>query len=108
MSFAPGWRGTNTIMQEHEQRITGGQRINLNGNVMATVKAKFMCQSVTEFQSGDKEVKFSAVYKDGTENGDYAKYTPSAELRMVINKETRAVDYFKPGGQYYLTFEAAE
>jgi hypothetical protein len=75
---------------------------------MSTVRAKFICHSVTEFTSGDKEVKFGAVYKDGTENADYAKYTPNAELRMTISKDTKAVDYFKPGAQYYLMFEAAE
>ena len=73
-----------------------------------SVKAKFICVSVTEFQSGDKEVKFGAVYKDGSENADYSKYTPNADLRMTISKETKAADYFKPGGQYYLTFESAE
>lgn len=72
------------------------------------VKAKLICSSVTEFYNGDKEVKFTAVYKDGTENADYAKFTPSAELRMSIAKETKAAEYFNPGGQYYLTFEEAD
>lgn len=73
-----------------------------------SVKAKFVCLSVTEFTGGDKEVKLNAVYKDGTENADYSMYTPSADLRMTISNQTKAIEYFKPGGQYYLTFEAAE
>lgn len=79
-----------------------------NLNIMAQVKAKFICLSVTEHHGGDKEAKLSAVYNDGTENADYAKYTPNAQLSITISKETKAVDYFKPGKQYYLTFDEAE
>lgn len=75
---------------------------------MAQVKGKFKCQSVTEFSFGDKEATLVAVYNDGTENADYAKATPSATLKIMISKETKAVDYFKPGKQYSLVFDETE
>jgi hypothetical protein len=78
-----------------------------------TVKAKFSCEHIqdTHFNGGhvQRQVQFRAVYgKDGTENGDYSKYTPFGELKMNIDKETAAYDAFQPGKEYYLTFEAAE
>lgn len=38
MSFAPGWRGTNTIMQEFEQQINRGTAGKPNEKIMADIK----------------------------------------------------------------------
>lgn len=71
-----------------------------------SVKAKFTCSSVIPFE-GYKVVNFHAVYSDKGENADYSKYTPSANLSMVISDETKAADFFKQGENFYLTFEKA-
>lgn len=74
---------------------------------MKRVKAKFRCQSVTDF-GHQKQVAMGAVYGKEGENADFSKATPYAELKMNIDSETPAADFFKPQGEYYLTFEEVE
>lgn len=75
------------------------------------IKAKFRCDSVTDTtHAGDykqRKVNFNAVYGTKGENADYAKATPSGQLQMVIDPETVAYDFFKPGKEYYLVMEEA-
>lgn len=73
---------------------------------MKTVKAKFQCSSVTLYE-GVKETRLYAVCSDKGENKDFTEYTPSGELRIMINKDTPASEFFIPGKDYYLTFEEA-
>ena len=73
---------------------------------MNKVKAKFRCNSVTDF-GGQKQALMSAVYSQTGENADFAKATPSGELKMSIDAEVPASNFFAPGKEYYLTFEAA-
>lgn len=75
---------------------------------MEKVIAKFECNSVIdnpEYKS--KTVSFHAVYGNGLENKSFSKYTPAANLSMVISYDTQAVDFFKQGKQYYLDFTEA-
>lgn len=74
---------------------------------MSTVKAKFKCESVTDFGTA-KEVKLSPVINGSDENKQFSKYTPSGNLSMRIDNETDASEYFQPGQEYYLTFDKAE
>lgn len=78
---------------------------------MITVKAKFRCNSVVDTNYGNggqqRTVKFSAAYGAHGENADYSKATPSGDLSMVIDKDTKAHEAFVPGNYYYLTFEEA-
>ena len=67
------------------------------------VRAKFMCNAVTEYVSG-KEVQLMAVQNGSEENKSFATYTPSASLKMSISPETEAVNYFIVGREYYLDF----
>lgn len=73
---------------------------------MATVKAKFRCNSVTDF-GGYKRAKLSAVYSQAGENADYAKATPNGDLEIGIDQSTPAINYFQPGKEYYLVFDDA-
>jgi len=66
------------------------------------VKAKFKCLSITEFEN-QKEVALFAAYGPGNE--DYAKFTPSGSLKIMVNDETKASDYFKPGKHYILDIQ---
>lgn len=70
---------------------------------MGTVRAKFKCASITEYEGGNKEVKLSAVSGKGSE--DFSKYTPSGDFRMYITPETTANTYFKPGCVYSILIE---
>jgi len=72
------------------------------------VKAKFKCDSVTTFAYGGKEATMSAVVGNNTEdNADFAKATPSGQLRISISPDVKAAEYFEPGKEYFLTFEKA-
>ena len=75
---------------------------------MLTVRAKFQCHSVTEFNYGGKQAKFSAVHGNNGENKDFTTATPSGQLEITISKDVPATDFFKPGKEYYLDFTAAE
>jgi len=70
------------------------------------VKAKFRCNSVEDFGS-NKQAKFSAVYSEKGENADFAKATPYGDLKINIDSQVPASDFFIPGCEYYLTFEPA-
>ena len=74
---------------------------------MSKVKAKFKCMSVTDF-GAYKQAQMSAVYSREGENADFAKATPYGDLKINIDSEVPASDFFIPTKEYYLTFEAAE
>lgn len=76
-------------------------------NNLTSVKAKFLCQSVTDYGKS-KEIKMGAVYGKEGENADFTKYTPVGNLNIYIEKDAPASNYFNPGKEYYLTFDAAE
>ena len=70
------------------------------------IKAKFRCNSVTD-NGYNKQAKLYAVYGTEGENADYSKATPSGQLEISIDKETKAAEFFQPQKDYYLTFEEA-
>lgn len=72
-----------------------------------SVRAKFICNSITQYV-GNRSVQFQAVYGKEGENHEFSKYTPSGNLQMTIDPETKAYDAFEVGKQYYLTIEEAE
>jgi len=72
------------------------------------VKAKLVCVSVTELtQQEEKFVKLAAVVSGSEENKSFSRWTPSANLEMIISNETPAGELFVAGKEYYLTFEEA-
>jgi hypothetical protein len=76
---------------------------------MAHTRAKFQCHHVTD-HGHNKSVRLAPVYsrKEGTENYDFTKATPSGELTMSIDNPAAAVQ-FKPLRMYYLDIhECAE
>ena len=68
-----------------------------------SVKAKFKCDSVLNYQNS-KEAHLSAVYGSEGENADFAKATPYGNLSILIENEVKASSFFIPGNSYYLTF----
>lgn len=69
-----------------------------------TVKAKFICSG--KFANGyNTTVNFYAVYGTEGENADYAKATPSGNISLNIDNDTKAADFFQVNESYYLTFE---
>jgi len=72
------------------------------------MRAKFNCDSVTEYSYGNKEAKLSAVYgtndKDNEENNQFAEATPSGNITIQVDKNAVAKDYLVPGKTYYVDF----
>ncbi len=73
---------------------------------MSIVKAKFICNAITDF-GHSKKAELSAVYGKEGENADFSNGTPSGSLSINISKDTPAAEFFTPQKQYYLTFEEA-
>ena len=75
------------------------------------VVAKMQCQSVETADHGygtlQHKVKLGAVYGTEGENKDFADATPAGECWMQISPGRRALDFFKPGKKYYVTFTEA-
>lgn len=69
------------------------------------MRAKFYCQSLTRYE---KQViaELHAVTSGSEENRSFAQYTPNAHLKITIDNPA-VLDYFKPGGEYYLDFSEA-
>lgn len=77
------------------------------------VVAKMRCNEVTtsRFSETSKQhkVQMGAVYGYEGENAAFTKATPSGALWMNIDDSAPALDFFKPGKSYYVTFtEAAD
>lgn len=76
---------------------------------MQKVIAKLVCNSIEELPSqNEKRIKLSAVVSGSEENKSFSRWTPTANLEMIISNETPAGDYFEQGKEYFLTFEKAE
>lgn len=69
------------------------------------VKAKFKVDSVTAYESSGA-VELSAVTSGSEENKRFWKYTPAGNIHMQIDNDT-ALNQFKPGMEFYVTFDAA-
>lgn len=74
---------------------------------MASVRAKFICNSVESFTHG-KTAKLHAVYGKEGENKDFTDATPSGSLDINISGDVPANNFFEPGKEYYLDFTKSE
>lgn len=74
---------------------------------MSKLKAKFQCESITDFGL-TKQVSLRAVSSGSEENKDFSKYTPFGELKMSVDSDVPGANFFEPKKEYYLFFEAAE
>jgi len=73
------------------------------------MRAKFACISVTEMAGGYKTANLNAVYSNVEgENKDFCNSTPSGKLEISISPGTPAIDFLKPGKEYYIDFSVAE
>jgi hypothetical protein len=73
-----------------------------------STRAKFRCDSVTDFGGGSREVKLSVVY-DPTGNGEnagFTKATPVGNMTMRIDNPAAAVQ-FEPSKMYYVDISPA-
>ena len=76
----------------------------------AVLRCKMRVESVARSMAADgvtvesESVKLCAVYgKEGTENAQWSKWTPSASLSIQINNPLAIGKVFK-GGEYYCDF----
>lgn len=75
---------------------------------MNKVIAKMVCTKMEDLVSqNEKRFIFRAVYEGSEENKSFSRWTPSADLTMIVSNETLAGDLFLEGEEYYLTFDKA-
>ena len=71
-------------------------------------KMKVSCVESQQFSHGTQnKVRLGAVYSNKGENAAFSKATPSGECWMNIDSGARALEFFKPGKSYYVTFTEA-
>lgn len=70
------------------------------------VRAKFVCQAVTNFVGRQAKVTLTPVTGGSEENKSFWAYTPSGQIEMTITNPD-AVDHFQPGQEYYVDFSPA-
>lgn len=73
---------------------------------MSAVKAKFRCNSVTDYGQ-QKRAELNAVVSGSEENKSFAKYTPAGSLSLTIDEGTEANSFFEPGKHYYISIAEA-
>ena len=80
---------------------------------MAEMRAKMLVSGVEPCGDEAETLTFRAVCanefgEDGAdENNTYARFTPSADLTMVVNNP-KLVGKFKEGQEFYVDFTAAK
>ena len=75
---------------------------------MRQVRAKMVCVSTEPNTNDQTTVHFQAVTSGSEENKSFSRWTPAANLNMVISNETPAAEVFKQGKEYYLDFTEVE
>lgn len=78
------------------------------------MRAKMRVVSVEEYSDGSEKLQLTAVSKSGPypadgsdEDNTFAKYTPSADLAMLVNNPALA-GKIKQGQKFYLDFTPAD
>lgn len=78
---------------------------------LSAVVAKMQCNSVESANYGgpkpQHKVTLGAIYGKEGENKDFADATPNGSCWMQISDGRPALDFFKPGKRYYVTFTEA-
>lgn len=81
---------------------------------MTTMRAKMRVTAVDSQYEGQENLTFTAVCKDGfypedgtDENNSFARWTPSADLTMMIQNPD-LFGKFEVNDEYYLDFTKAE
>lgn len=78
---------------------------------MNAVVAKMRCTDVEHRDYAPNvtqhKVHLGAIYGKEGENKDFADATPSGECWMQISPGRKALDFFKPNKNYYVTFTEA-
>lgn len=97
-------------------RDIGGYEYLLNSSLIKNnkikkgvkmVRAKFVCKRVEEDEF-NKRIHCEAVHSLEGENADFVKATPSGNLEMMLDLDSKASEVFKPGKEYYLDFTEVE
>ena len=82
---------------------------------LISVVAKMQCNVIETTNFGvyagktslQHKVKLGAIYGKEGENKDFSDATPCGSCEMVINEGRPALEFFKPGKRYYVTFTEA-
>lgn len=73
-----------------------------------SVRAKFRCNSITDFGGSSKTIAFMAIYAPDAngEDAGFTKATPWGEIKMSVDNPAAAVQ-FEIGKDYYVDFSSA-
>ena len=77
------------------------------------VQAKTQRNGIETFRGGEdpkywtNKVRLGAIYGNAGENKNFANATPNDEYWMQISASCPALEFFKPGKRYYVTFTEA-
>lgn len=71
-----------------------------------SIVAKFVVNSIEELV-GQKNIKLTAVYGNGTENKEWSKFTPCGNISINITNPD-AYNQFSVGSEYLVNFEKVE
>ena len=80
---------------------------------LGAVRAKMICHGIDTSQYGPDEthkthkVRLGAIYSTEGENKAFTESTPSGECWMQIAVGRPALEFFKPGKYYHVTFTEA-
>lgn len=69
-----------------------------------TILAKVKVSHVTDFGNNNNEVNMRPVTNDSEENKTFSMYTPSGEIKLLINNPN-AIGFFKAGKEYLVEFK---
>lgn len=70
---------------------------------MRTLLAKLKVSQVTDFGNDNLESRLTAVSGESEENKTFSKYTPRADVNILVNNPDNT-DFFKAGEEVYITF----
>ena len=73
---------------------------------MDSVRAKFRCDSI-EKNEYNSNAHLVTVHSNTVKNKDFTKFTPNADLKIMIMNDAPASEFFVPGEFYYSDFTVA-
>lgn len=75
---------------------------------MASTRAKFLCNSITQYTGGTKQAVLAAVTDNGDpENKAFWSATPNGQITIGVSNPAAAA-VFEVGKSYYVDFTEAD
>jgi len=95
--------------QSHEVTHADFENWKLSKMKDQVVRAKFICDN-SDSESDDNDtcnIHLSVVIEGSAENKEFSKYTPYGGINIGIDKDSKALELFERGREYYVDFRLA-